>query len=110
MTTLDPLTKSPTAMAKTELDSCAGICPTHGFASYPKSLIDLSALSDTALQQRINDCAEGVLAAHRRYEATGCFADAGERDRLYHAEAAALIERGQRPHIVAQMEAERGLT
>jgi hypothetical protein len=69
----------------------------------------LSALSDIELTDYIHVCAERFLAAQRRWEATGCFDAVGERDAWWHAEADALVERGSRPHIVAQMERERGL-
>lgn len=69
----------------------------------------LCALSDAEIQERIAFCAAEFIAAHRRYEQSGCFADAGSRDAWYHAECDALIERGKRPGVVARMESERGL-
>lgn len=69
----------------------------------------LSDKSDAELQAYILDCAERMVAAHARYEQSGNFADAGDRDYFWHAESDALIERGNRPHVVARMEKERGL-
>lgn len=74
-----------------------------------KSPQSLSDLSDAELQDYIVGCAEHFLAAHRRYQNTGCFADAGDRDGWWIAESQALVERGNRPQIVARMEAERNL-
>jgi hypothetical protein len=69
----------------------------------------LSDLSDEELNAYILSCAEGFLAAHKRWEAFGNFADCGERDAFWNAEKEALVERGCRPGVVARMEAERNL-
>jgi hypothetical protein len=74
-----------------------------------QSLQALSSMSDTALQDYINYCAESMMAAHQRWKTTGSFADVGERDSCWLAEADALIERGNRPQLVLKMERERNL-
>jgi hypothetical protein len=66
-------------------------------------------MTDTELQQRIQFCAEQFMAAQREWEQTGDFAAVGTRDYWWQAESEALRERGSRPQVVAQMEAERGL-
>jgi hypothetical protein len=73
------------------------------------SLRELSEMTDSALQEYINRCAEFMIAAHQRWKASGNFADIGERDACWHAEADALIERGNRPQLVLRMERERNL-
>lgn len=62
------------------------------------------------LNRYIGACARLMFEAQRRYEQTGCFADAGDRDAWLHAECDALVERGQRPDVVEAMERVRGLT
>lgn len=71
-----------------------------------QSLASLSQMSDSALQDYINHCAECGHSAHRRWEQTGSFADVGERDACWHAEADALIELGSRPGAVARIKVE----
>lgn len=56
----------------------------------------LEKLSDEELQSYIVACAEQCNAAHARYKLTGNFADAGDRDRFWTAEAQALVEMGVR--------------
>ncbi len=73
------------------------------------SLQQLSEMTDSALQDYINYCAESMMAAHQRWKTTGSFADVGERDACWLAEADALIERGNRPQLVLKMERERNL-
>jgi hypothetical protein len=94
------------------LDNSADDAPLHGDMPQAEQFVrqDPASLSDEALGDYINGCAERFLASQRRYEETGSFADAGERDRWWGAEAEALRERGSRVRIVARMERERGLS
>lgn len=69
----------------------------------------LSDLSDSDLNTYIHTCCARLMEAHKRYQDTGCFAAAGDRDAWLHAEASALIERGNRPHVVSRMERDLGL-
>jgi hypothetical protein len=70
---------------------------------------EVSELSDSALQERIRECGEKMLAADMLYGSSSDLAYAGERDFWWMQERLALIERGRRPGVVAGMEAARGL-
>jgi hypothetical protein len=64
------------------------------------SLLSPKALSEAsyaALMAYVFACAEQGVAAHRRWERFGNFADVGERDAWFHAESDALVEMGSRP-------------
>jgi hypothetical protein len=66
----------------------------------------LSGLSDDELQRYIDGVSQRMEAAHAEWLKSDCFDALGERDRLWLALQAALCERGTRPHLVAQREAE----
>lgn len=70
---------------------------------------ELKAMHPLMLDRYINACARRMFDSQKRYEATGCFAEAGARDYWYRAEANALVERGNRPEVVARLERERGI-
>jgi hypothetical protein len=63
-------------------------------------------MSDEQVRSYITYCAEHFNAAQKRYERTGNFADAGERDSCWCAEADALIELGGRPGVVSRLKVE----
>lgn len=87
MTTLDHLTKSPTAMAKTEFHSLAGICPTHGFASYVLKRNFASDISDELERHALDEVRDQLTRcteAHQR-------GDMEAFHSAWHAEVAALV-------------------
>ena len=65
--------------------------------------MNLRDLTDEQLTARIHECASEFIAAHER-------GDLNLAHEWYAKQCDALIERGQRPHIVAAMEADRGLS
>lgn len=69
----------------------------------------VSELSDSALQERIEECSELMLNADLLYSMTSEIAYAGERDFWWIQERLALTERGRRPGVVAALERARGL-
>lgn len=81
--TSESITPLATTMAGTDFEHCAGICPTHGFASYVIGRKFASAISDE-LEREVRNHLTRCTEAHQR-------GDMEAFHSAWHAEVQALM-------------------